>query len=267
MRRFGSTGRFLELLAAVRELAPGAGARSNVIVGFPGETEADVAELERFLTAARLDAVGVFDYSDEEGTEAADLPEKVDAETVRHRYERLCALAEELCAQRAEERVGETIEVLVEAVDGDVEGRAAHKAPEVDESTTLVGDVAGLRTWDLVTAFGKVADPIADKALTGTALVLLSAYGRLPWCVTGLILVREVGVTALRFVVIRRGVIPASRGGKIKTALQIAAISWYLWPVPGYLTAVGPVIMGGAVVITVATGIDYVVRASRLRRR
>ncbi|TML32446.1 MAG: CDP-diacylglycerol--glycerol-3-phosphate 3-phosphatidyltransferase [Actinobacteria bacterium] len=123
------------------------------------------------------------------------------------------------------------------------------------------------RTWDLVTVFGKVADPIADKALTGTALVLLSAYGRLPWWVTGLILGREVGVTALRFVVIRRGVIPASRGGKIKTALQIAAISWYLWPVPGYLTAVGPVIMGGAVVITVATGIDYVVRASRLRRR
>ena len=152
MRRFGSTGRFLELLAAVRELAPEAGARSNVIVGFPGETGADVAELERFLTAARLDAVGVFDYSDEEGTEAADLPDKVDAETVRHRYERLSALAEELCAQRAEERVGETVEVLVEAVDGDVEGRAAHQAPEVDGSTTLVGDVAGLRVGDLVTA-------------------------------------------------------------------------------------------------------------------
>jgi len=118
-----------------------------------------------------------------------------------------------------------------------------------------------------VTSFGKVADPIADKALTGTALVVLSAYGRLPWWVTVLILVRELGVTALRFVVIRRGVIPASRGGKIKTALQIAAISWYLWPVPGYLTTVGPVIMGGAVMITVATGIDYVVRASRLRRR
>jgi CDP-diacylglycerol--glycerol-3-phosphate 3-phosphatidyltransferase len=120
------------------------------------------------------------------------------------------------------------------------------------------------RTWHLVTAFGKVADPIADKALTGTALVLLSWYGRLPWWVTGLILLRELGITALRFVVIRRGIIPASRGGKIKTVLQIAAISWYLWPVSGALVEVGPVIMGGAVVITLATGVDYVVRAWKL---
>jgi CDP-diacylglycerol--glycerol-3-phosphate 3-phosphatidyltransferase len=122
------------------------------------------------------------------------------------------------------------------------------------------------RTWHLVTAFGKVADPIADKALTGTALVLLSWYGRLPWWVTVVILVRELGVTALRFVVIRRGVIPASRGGKVKTALQIAAISWYLWPMPAWLGAVGPVIIGGAIVITIATGVDYVVRAVKLGR-
>ncbi len=123
------------------------------------------------------------------------------------------------------------------------------------------------RSWDLVTSFGKVADPIADKALTGTALVLLSWYGQLPWWVTVLILVREIGITVLRFWVIRRGVIPASRGGKVKTALQIAAISWYLWPFPAALAAVGPVIMGGAVVITLATGVDYVARAIRLRRR
>jgi CDP-diacylglycerol---glycerol-3-phosphate 3-phosphatidyltransferase len=122
------------------------------------------------------------------------------------------------------------------------------------------------RTWHLVTSFGKVADPIADKALTGTALVLLSSYGRLPWWVTVLILARELGVTALRFVVIRRGIIPASRGGKIKTALQIAAISWYLWPMTGQLAAVGPVIMGGALVFTIATGIDYVARAWKLAR-
>jgi CDP-diacylglycerol---glycerol-3-phosphate 3-phosphatidyltransferase len=122
------------------------------------------------------------------------------------------------------------------------------------------------RTWHLVTSFGKVADPIADKALTGTALVLLSWYGQLPWWVTVLVLVRELGVTALRFVVIRHGVIPASRGGKVKTVLQIAAISWYLWPVTGELQQVGPIIMGGAVVITIATGIDYVLRAVRLRR-
>ena len=88
------------------------------------------------------------------------------------------------------------------------------------------------RRFELVTSFGKVADPIADKALTGTALVLLSAYDLLPWWVTGLILVREWGVTALRFWVIRYGIIPASRGGKLKTGLQIAAIAWYLWPVP-----------------------------------
>ena len=112
-----------------------------------------MTELERFLTAARLDAIGVFDYSDEDGTEAATLPGKVGAATVRRRYERISALAEELCAQRAEERLGETVEVLVEIVDDDgVEGRAAHQAPEVDGSTTLVGAVAGLKPGDLVPA-------------------------------------------------------------------------------------------------------------------
>jgi CDP-diacylglycerol---glycerol-3-phosphate 3-phosphatidyltransferase len=122
------------------------------------------------------------------------------------------------------------------------------------------------RTWDLVTSFGKVADPIADKLLTGTALVLLSWYDRLPWWVTAVILVRELGVTALRFSVIRHGVIPASRGGKIKTALQILAIAWYLWPFPSALERIGEVIMAAAVVVTVATGVDYVARAVRLRR-
>jgi ribosomal protein S12 methylthiotransferase len=140
MRRFGSTRRFLDLLAAARALDPEAGARSNVIVGFPGETRADVAELRRFLEAARLDAIGVFDYSDEEGTEAAGLPGKVPAATIRRRYARISALADELCDQRAAERVGSTVEVLVDLVrDGVVEGRAAHQAPEVDGSTTLVG--------------------------------------------------------------------------------------------------------------------------------
>ena len=122
------------------------------------------------------------------------------------------------------------------------------------------------RRFDLVTSFGKVADPIADKALTGAALVLLSIYDALPWWVTVLILVREWGVTALRLWVIRYGVIPASRGGKLKTALQTAAIAWYLWPVPEPFDVVGPVLMGAAVVVTAATGVDYVVRAVRLRR-
>ncbi|WP_412752446.1 CDP-diacylglycerol--glycerol-3-phosphate 3-phosphatidyltransferase [Krasilnikovia sp. M28-CT-15] len=122
------------------------------------------------------------------------------------------------------------------------------------------------RRFHLVTSFGKVADPIADKALTGTALVLLSAYDQLSWWVTVLILVREWGITALRLWAIQYGVIPASRGGKVKTALQIAAIAWYLWPMPPSLVAVGPWLMGAAVAVTLVTGVDYVVQAVRLRR-
>jgi len=122
------------------------------------------------------------------------------------------------------------------------------------------------RTYDLVTAFGKVADPIADKALTGSALILLSWYDRLPWWVTVLILVREIGVTLLRFWVIRHGVIPASRGGKVKTALQILAIAWYLAPFPHPLALLGPWLMAAALLVTVGTGVDYVIRAVRLRR-
>jgi CDP-diacylglycerol---glycerol-3-phosphate 3-phosphatidyltransferase len=123
------------------------------------------------------------------------------------------------------------------------------------------------RRYALVTSFGEVADPIADKALTGAALVLLSLYDRLPWWVTAVILAREWGVTLIRFWVIRYGVLAASRGGKIKTALQILAIVWYLWPVPAALAGVGPWIMGIAVLVTLLTGLDYVVRALRLRRR
>ncbi len=122
------------------------------------------------------------------------------------------------------------------------------------------------RRYELVTSFGKVADPIADKALTGSALVLLSAYDRLSWWVTGLILVREWGVTALRFWVIRYGVIPASRGGKLKTLLQGVGIGLYLLPHPGAWGVLAGVVMALAVVVTVVTGLDYVARAVRLRR-
>ncbi|MET7880488.1 CDP-diacylglycerol--glycerol-3-phosphate 3-phosphatidyltransferase [Micromonospora sp. DT68] len=122
------------------------------------------------------------------------------------------------------------------------------------------------RRFGLVTSVGKVADPIADKALTGAALVLLSWYDRLPWWVTALILVRELGITGMRFWVIRHGVIAASRGGKVKTALQTLAIVWYLWPMPAGLADVGPWIMAAAVVVTVATGFDYIAQALRLRR-
>ncbi|GGJ77343.1 CDP-diacylglycerol--glycerol-3-phosphate 3-phosphatidyltransferase [Pilimelia anulata] len=132
-------------------------------------------------------------------------------------------------------------------------------------SATDAADGWIARRYGLVTPFGKVADPIADKALTGAALVLLSVYAAVPWWVTIVILVREWGVTLLRFWVIRIGVIPASRGGKVKTALQILAIAWYLWPVPAAVVWVGPWLLGAAVLATVATGVDYVLRALRLR--
>ncbi|WP_405858143.1 30S ribosomal protein S12 methylthiotransferase RimO [Streptomyces sp. NBC_00090] len=139
MRRFGDTDRFLELLETIRSKAPTAGARSNFIVGFPGETEADFAELERFVTHARLDAVGVFGYSDEDGTEAATYEHKLDQDVVDERLAHLSRLAEELTAQRAEERIGETLEVLVESVDEEDGwiGRAAHQAPETDGQVVL----------------------------------------------------------------------------------------------------------------------------------
>jgi len=137
MRRFGSTDGFLTLLGQVRAAAPTAGVRSNVIVGFPGETEADVVELERFLSEARLDAVGVFGYSDEDGTEAEQLPDHLEQDVVDERVDRLQRLVEELTSQRAEERLGEVVEVLVDGPDN--EGRAAHQAPEVDGTTTLSG--------------------------------------------------------------------------------------------------------------------------------
>jgi CDP-diacylglycerol--glycerol-3-phosphate 3-phosphatidyltransferase len=118
-----------------------------------------------------------------------------------------------------------------------------------------------------VTTFGKVADPIADKALTGTALVGLSYLGELPWWVTIVILAREVGVTVLRFWVIRRGVIPASRGGKAKTVTQMLAILLYLLPLTGWFVTARGIVMGAAVLLTIGTGIDYVARARALRRR
>jgi ribosomal protein S12 methylthiotransferase RimO len=152
MRRFGSTQRFLELLETVRGHDAGAGTRTNVIVGFPGETRADVAELERFLTEARLDAIGVFGYSDEDGTEAATLPNKVRRDTIKRRYDKLSTLADRLVSERAEERIGEVVEVLIESTDdGITEGRAAHQAPEVDGTTTVFAD-RQLQVGELVRA-------------------------------------------------------------------------------------------------------------------
>jgi len=133
----------------------------------------------------------------------------------------------------------------------------------------LDGDLARRRM--LITAFGTIADPIADKALTGSALVGLSALGLIPWWLTVVIMVREIGITVLRFVVLRHGIIPASRGGKAKTFVQTLAIGLYLLPLSELLGAVVVVdavrwtVLAVALVLTMVTGLDYVMRAARLR--
>ncbi len=157
MRRFGDSEAFLGLLEQARSQAPEAGARSNFIVGFPGETEDDLDVLCDFLTRARLDAIGIFGYSDEDGTEAEGFEDKFDEDEIRERVEHVTALAEQLTAQRAEERIGEPVVVLVESIEpepagGVVEGRAAHQGPEVDGSTTLRAVPAGVRVGDMISA-------------------------------------------------------------------------------------------------------------------
>ena len=130
----------------------------------------------------------------------------------------------------------------------------------------LDGELA--RRRGLVTDFGKIADPIADKALTGAALITLSVIGELPIWVTALIMVRELGITVLRFAVIRRGVIAASQGGKLKTLLQIIAICLYVLPPSlGIPVLIREVVMGAALVVTLVTGVDYVIRAVRLMQK
>jgi len=149
MRRYGSRPAFLALIDQIRAAAPEAGIRSNVIVGFPGETEQDLAELEAFLIGARMDAVGVFGYSDEDGTAAADLPGKLHDDVIAERVERVTSLVEELTAQRAEDRIGTEMLVLVDASDvddatgsgaepvGPLYGRGHHQAPDVDGNVAI----------------------------------------------------------------------------------------------------------------------------------
>lgn len=151
MRRFGDPDAFLGLLDRIRSLRPDAGVRSNVIVGFPGETETDLRTLLDFVGAARLDALGVFPYSDEEGTEAAGLADHVDADVVAERVERVNDLADALADARAAERVGQRVRILVEGHEGaDAVGRAAHQGPDVDGATTLTGAAARTAVGDLV---------------------------------------------------------------------------------------------------------------------
>ena len=311
-----------------------AGVRSNVIVGFPGESDEDLQTLCDFLVDARLDVTGVFGYSDEDGTEAATYDGKLDEDEVRARVEHVGALVEELTSQRAADRIDETVEVLVERVDdGDVEGRAAHQGPEVDGSTYLldsdaqVGDLvravvvesegADLYarvlvmtevetqpsnwnvpnvlttarivavpffawallidggdsiTWrcvafvifavamitdkidgdlarkhNLITNFGKIADPIADKAVTGMAFIGLSIVGDIWWWVTIIVLIREWSVTLLRLSILKKVVIAAADLGKIKTTFQAVALATLCLPLrdpdlPGWLEVPGDVL-------------------------
>ena len=138
MRRFGDNEKFLHLIHQIRVLSPEAGIRSNFIVGFPGETQEDFDELATFITQAKLDAVGVFGYSDEDNTEALNLSEKVDSDVIAQRLETLSSLADEMVSNRAQARIGENVRVLIEDFELQ-EGRAAHQGPEVDGSTTLLG--------------------------------------------------------------------------------------------------------------------------------
>jgi tRNA A37 methylthiotransferase MiaB len=138
MRRFGDSEKFLHLITQIRALSPEAGIRSNFIVGFPGETEEDFNLLAEFITQANLDAIGIFGYSDEDKTEALDLPNKVDGEIIAERVQSLSSLADEMVTLRAASRVGEQVRVLIEDEENQ-EGRAAHQGPEVEGTTSFVG--------------------------------------------------------------------------------------------------------------------------------
>ena len=173
MRRFGDRERFCALLDQIRKTCPDAGVRSNFIVGFPGETEDDLAELERFLAEARLDAIGIFGYSDEDGTEAASLPGQLPAAEIARRVEDLADLADELMTQRAADRMGEVLDVLIEECPGRGRylGRASHQAPEVD-GTTLVRSSRRLALGELARAVVTGADGVdlvADVRMKATA--------------------------------------------------------------------------------------------------
>jgi ribosomal protein S12 methylthiotransferase len=169
MRRFGSAESFLGLISSIRRLAPTAGIRSNVICGFPGENEADVDVLCEFLAAAGLDAIGVFGYSAEDGTEACRLDGQHPPEVIEARRARVADLADELVSQRAEARIGEWLKVLVEDVAGEIVGRAAHQGPEVDGNVRLITS-ARCHPGDLVDAIVSDTDGADLVATVGEGI-------------------------------------------------------------------------------------------------
>jgi ribosomal protein S12 methylthiotransferase len=178
MRRFGDRERFGQLIEQIRALAPEAGIRSNFIVGFPGESEADLAELQAFLAEARLDAIGVFGYSDEDGTEATSLPGQLPEQEIADRVEELASLADELMSERAAERVGTAVDVLIDEVlpDGRYLGRAEHQAPEVDGATEVRSEQQ-LAPGDVVAAVVTGSDGVD---LLADALVVVGAGDKAP---------------------------------------------------------------------------------------
>ena len=193
MRRFGSSERFLDLLASIRAIDPSAGVRTNVIVGFPGETEADFDELERFLDEARMDAVGVFGYSDEDGTEAETFADKVPEDVIEERVRRLSTRVDELTSQCAEYRIGSRVEVLVHAVgyedpedaaemdERSAWGTAAHQAPDVDGQTLLAAPEGptGYAIGDLVIAevVGSTGIDLAARSVSVSSVSVSSVSG------------------------------------------------------------------------------------------
>ena len=162
MRRFGDSEKFLHLISQIRALSPEAGIRSNFIVGFPGETQEDFDDLANFITKAKLDAVGIFGYSDEDDTEALKLEDKVTPEVIAQRVETLSSLADEMVSLRAQARIGESVRVLIE--DSELqEGRAAHQGPEVDGTTSFIGtDFAVGQYIDAVVIDSMGADLVAQ---------------------------------------------------------------------------------------------------------
>jgi len=162
MRRFGDSEKFLHLITQIRALSPEAGIRSNFIVGFPGETEADFEELTNFIASAKLDAIGIFGYSDEDNTEALGLNHKVPEEIIRERVESLSTIADEMVANRAQSRIGQSVRVLIEDAELQ-EGRAAHQGPEVDGTTSFIGtDFAVGEYIDAVIVDSIGADLVAE---------------------------------------------------------------------------------------------------------
>jgi MiaB/RimO family radical SAM methylthiotransferase len=163
MRRFGDSEKFLHLINQIRALSPEAGIRSNFIVGFPGETEEDFNDLANFIASAKLDAIGVFGYSDEDNTEALDHDDKVDEDLIKERVESLSRLADEMVSARAQARIGEHVRVLIEDEELQ-EGRAAHQGPEVDGTTSFIGtDFKVGQYIDAVVVDSMGADLVAEQ--------------------------------------------------------------------------------------------------------